>query len=86
MEGSVSPRRAWRVVGVREHIEGYGHGGGRCVAGEEEEGHGGESEGKIDHTQILGGRIRLQVGISPSKHTLAYFKESKNCNNKIQNR
>jgi len=80
MEGSVSPRRPWRVVGVGEHVEGCGHGGGRCVAGEEEEDHGRESEGKIDHTQILGGRIWLQVGISPSKHTPAYFKESKNCN------
>ena len=71
MEGSVSPRRPWRVVRVGEHVEGCGHGGGRCVIREEEEDHGGESEGKIDHTQILGGRIRLQVGTSPSKHTLA---------------
>ena len=43
-----------------------------------------EDEGNIDHTQTLGGHVRLQVGLSPSQaYTVTYFKESKNCNTKI---
>jgi hypothetical protein len=43
-----------------------------------------EDEGNIDHTQTLGGHVRLQVGLSPSQaYIVAYFKESKNCNGKI---
>jgi hypothetical protein len=43
-----------------------------------------EDEGNIDHTQTLGGHVRLQVGLSPSQaYIVAYFKELKNCNGKI---
>lgn len=46
--------------------------------------HSMKEKGKIDHTQILGVRIRVQVSLSPSQiYTVAYFKQSKNYNGKI---
>lgn len=80
-------RQPWRVPEVGERTKGDGHGGGRCVAGQEAEDHGREDEGKIDHRQTLGGHVRLYVGLSHSEaYTVTYFNESKNCNSKTQNR
>jgi hypothetical protein len=71
------------VAEVGERTEGGGHREGRCVAGRKKKTMH-EDEGNIDHTQTLGGHVRLQVGLSPSQaYIVAYFKELKNCNGKI---